>query len=294
MNWYIPIKYAQIWQTSNDREIQWDIGEDGDIGNSFVFALERLYELEYKYSMIKRSLSQEEIENPFDFTNPIRFSGMKRRKENILKRLEEELKKTIAFVAKPIIKTFKKWLDNHAILDPIQWAKQRIITEEDTPMSIDEAVDAMLYEYFHYASANYPGIFGFNATSSKTYVLPVFIRELSKKIYQMPLLSQYFAEIKKEMIKNAEQEAQDQLYNNKRKPTKNQITQKEKELIENYNNLELEEYIQEYYGLNYFNEFIDGSKNLGFNPMEIIAEIYAAMVFPQWIARWEQKGYRRH
>ena len=65
MNWYSFIKCAQVWETGDP--------------DSFLGNIARLYELEYKYSMLT--------------TRP--FNGVPQRKENIINRLSENVDKII-------------------------------------------------------------------------------------------------------------------------------------------------------------------------------------------------------
>ena len=95
MNWYNSLKLAQIWNVESD--------------GSFLDEVQKLYELEYKRSMI--------IQNP--------FKGVEARKENILAQIEKGILETIDFVKAPLINTLKQWLSSHALTDPDLWATQR-------------------------------------------------------------------------------------------------------------------------------------------------------------------------
>lgn len=71
---------------------------------------ELLYELEYKYSMIK--------------SRP--FEGLPQRYENILKIIESKAQAVIEPLAKSMKIVFHEWLKNHALTDPEEWAYQRV------------------------------------------------------------------------------------------------------------------------------------------------------------------------
>ena len=97
MNWYNELlKFAQIWQTD-------PIGE-----SDFAHNLSDLYELEYKYSMLRAK----------------KFRGLEARKNNILDRLEKELEARINKILPILRVVFRDWLTTHALLSPEKWAKQ--------------------------------------------------------------------------------------------------------------------------------------------------------------------------
>lgn len=102
MNWYQALKTAQIWNIQSDE--------------SFEDELRKLYELEFKYNMLR--------------SYP--FTGMEKRRSNILLRLEKEARETIDYVANIIDDVFTQWLAGHAIMDPAQWAAARIEDSEYT------------------------------------------------------------------------------------------------------------------------------------------------------------------
>jgi len=95
MNWYNRLKFAQIWNIESD--------------GGFLDEVQKLYELEYKRSMIKQ--------------NP--FKGVDKRKENILANIEKGVLEAIDVVREPLAQTLQQWLKSHALTDPDQWAKQR-------------------------------------------------------------------------------------------------------------------------------------------------------------------------
>ena len=96
MNWYQILKFASFWESDSD--------------GSFEDELRRLYELEYKYNMMRQ----------------LPFNGREERRANILARLESELGNIIVYLKSVIEPVFSQWLANHAILDPQQWAEARV------------------------------------------------------------------------------------------------------------------------------------------------------------------------
>lgn len=92
-SWY---KIAQIWETKLPKEEFTDGGE-----KSFASYLRQLYDMEYKYNMIK--------------SRP--FRGMPKRKENILEQIRIKFIEAQEKVAEQLINTFGEWLRLHAVLD---------------------------------------------------------------------------------------------------------------------------------------------------------------------------------
>lgn len=87
------------------------------------------------------------------------FKGMPVRKENILKELVSNLDNISNDVFGKLVQLFKLWLDNHALLDPELWAKQRsqIATENDEYYSDNTAesyITSTVDEYFRMKSYN--------------------------------------------------------------------------------------------------------------------------------------------
>ena len=108
MNWYKLLKIAQLWDTP-----------DLDDRSDFSGDIYRFYKFEYQLSSI---------------TN-YNFSGHPRRKENIIRQLQEHLKGSIVKIIPVIIHVFAKWLRYHAILNPNEWARSRV---EEEVRRIDE------------------------------------------------------------------------------------------------------------------------------------------------------------
>lgn len=99
------------------------------------------YEIEYKYSMIE--------------SRP--FSGLEQRKENIVNILEKKAKEIIPSLAETLYKTFKKWLAAHAITNPKQWARARMIMGDENiidALGFDEAMSTIMFELCQYV--DYP------------------------------------------------------------------------------------------------------------------------------------------
>jgi len=120
MNWFKILKFAQIWGTN------W-------VFDNIESQLEAFYELEYKYSMLK--------------LHP--FSGHPKRKENILNNLRNNLSEVGSEIKIMLSGVFGNWLQSHALLNPIQWAEERIGKLEGEHLEV--LLSEVLYEYVEFA-----------------------------------------------------------------------------------------------------------------------------------------------
>jgi hypothetical protein len=126
MNWYALLKTAAVW----------DVETDG----TYISEVRRFYELEYKFALMRRE----------DF----QFTGDPRRRQSIITQLERALWDSINKLKEPLVKTFAKWLEGHAINDPALWAKQLVgsykepLEEGDTsPEKVLVNLAATYYQY---------------------------------------------------------------------------------------------------------------------------------------------------
>lgn len=239
MNWFILTKFAQVWKIESD--------------GSFPSEVKKFYELEYKRSFL--------INNE--------FRGLGQRKENILKKIDQELMRTCELIKKPLLNVFEKWLKNHAITNPKQFAEARVEEVYGQDYSNEEAFNSMLYEWQRYNK---------NIKNPET--------EMFHVIQNFESLTEFF-ELQSDSMKQMEEE--DLNYSG----------------IENYNNAngtefktieEARNYIQNkpaesYSDISYydFESFINTLDNLGIitNFME---EFYEKIIFPIWFDYWKKKG----
>jgi len=89
---------------------------------------EVLYELEYKYNMIKTK----------------NFSGFEQRRDNILLILEKTSRKVINVVGKTLLGVFNNWLNIHALNDPEKWAEGRLMIDGEDIFKTDNFKDIFL------------------------------------------------------------------------------------------------------------------------------------------------------
>lgn len=130
MNWYNKIILSQIWQIKNEND-------------TFENNIISMYELEYKLQAIKY----------------YPFQTHWKRKENIKNKLDEALHEVMEKVRQPLVITFERWLEAHALTNPALWAEKRIDPYGygyfDEQMS-KEILDGIAYEYARYKNNNMP------------------------------------------------------------------------------------------------------------------------------------------
>lgn len=107
MNWYKFLKLSQIWITNTE-----------DTLSGYI---EKIYELEFKHSTL--------LKRP--------FTGLQKRRENILSKLEQELWNAIKPAKMYLMEVYEKWLNSHDTDNASQWAKARI--NEDMSEEIMES-----------------------------------------------------------------------------------------------------------------------------------------------------------
>ena len=156
MNWYKIYKLSQIWVYKGDGE--------------FYDNLKAIYEFEYKYSVIKENLN---VDTP--------------RKQNILNNLEEAFVAPAKKVVEVLKKTYEKWLENHALLNPEKWAEQRIESikefEDDSHF-----IDTIISEYKRYA---YPDVKNSYLTPVENFFSEIINMSIKYINNRMPAFKQF-------------------------------------------------------------------------------------------------------
>jgi hypothetical protein len=136
MNWYKIAKdlskFSQIWSYQPEKEDFDEYSEE----RTFSSKIKEMYELEYKYSMMKNNV----------------FVGNPQRKENMLSQLENKLRDVLIEIRKQLLETIGKWLTSHALLSPRTWAESRIKEYDD--LSSAEQFQSMISEYSKYSGTN--------------------------------------------------------------------------------------------------------------------------------------------
>lgn len=243
MNWYFKLKIAQIW--------------DVESSYSFEDKLKNIYELEYKYNMLR--------------TRP--FKGLDRRKENILSHLENKLNDIIERVKDPILEVFKNWLETHALTDPRKWAEERCKMSGEVGLSISEIMDSLIYEKARYSDVNSE-----NAER-------VLLQEASNNIEQYPSLKQLLYVYNKDYIMNEKEEIENYDINEINEMYGQNFSTREEAL----------KWIEESFSLDILDlgssvsEIIENYMNDILSEMFII-ELYQNQVFPYWYRYWKERG----
>lgn len=247
-------KIAQIWVS--------EYGESED----FAEWLMEMYELEYKYSMVK--------------TRP--FVGNEARRENIFNNLSQILNETCDKIIVQLKNTIGKWLKAHALLDPSEWAEERNKGLEDGDYSADQAATMMIGEYIRWKNNNkYTNYKSGEYERTFNEMLRVVYRNIESFPSFKSFLEEYFNDYRNNLYEQSVREINEQF----NKKFRNE-TQKTKFI----DNLTMEDMDIESYG--YFD--YETLKNLSDGTADsIIKEFYAYFVFPLWFKYWSAMGIER-
>ncbi len=98
---------------------------------------ELFYELEYKFNQLKNNS----------------FMGLPKRREALLKIIENTASKINKVIAESFIEVFSEWLDRHAILDPHQWATSRY--QDYADIEFQYLMSEVFTEYNQYSGPDY-------------------------------------------------------------------------------------------------------------------------------------------
>lgn len=101
-------------------------------GGPFLDVVKDFYRFEYTYSMLRQKP----------------FKGNEVRKQNILKRVEMNLREVTEEIRNSLLPVFQEWLRHHAITNPSEWAQDRVsrLWEE----GISETYRDLIWEYIKY------------------------------------------------------------------------------------------------------------------------------------------------
>ena len=210
--------------------------------------IESAYEWEYKYHKIKESLQ----------TNPVR-------KEKALEELEAKLYPVLDAAIEPLTYVYANWLDQHAILDPHKWAKNRLETYEE---SIQLTYDLMASEYNRYVQKG--NIFNDFMEVNYEYFIPIVEEYIQSDI------ENFEYELKTEENENERKEIQERIDDLKA----NKEIYKEKENISDFM-------------FNFASNIKDIVTNVNVDENtaeDTILNFYEKKVFPAWYSYWAQEG----
>ena len=236
MNWYRFAKFAAIWDVQSDE--------------SFEDELRKLYELEFKYNMLR--------------SYP--FNGMEKRRSNILIRLEKEAWETISYLTTVLDDVFSQWLAGHAITNPQQWAEARMVDSEyNTP---DELLNNFFYEFRNLNNSPdcYLIIQYLNSNPEAFEPFMEAVRMDDKEMQYNDIQGEYF---------ETEEEREAEL--EQRTSYTDQMTIGD--WIENYHSSSQEGIIS---GLEQISNFMPINN--------ILVGLYRDVLFDMWMARWGPEG----
>ncbi len=232
---------------------------------------ELFYELEYKYSQIRDRL----------------FTGIEKRRENILRIIEDKAEEVNIAIADSFVGVFKIWLDSHALTEPKKWAKQRIYGDNklDAYGSLwsRETVSGIVHEYCHYL--------GYTTSS-----LDILLEHAIERIDNLPILKEAFTSLIKEEIElnldDLDWEEFEDMYSRSFLDNSNLKNEDEvRDFLENIPFLSQNEFISNYNIPELFEDnqsFVNFIDN--FDAGEILVELNEKMVFPLWYGHWKAEG----
>lgn len=257
IDWYDFYRYAQIWNV-----------EYNGSGEELASQIAAMYELEYKFSMLR--------------TRP--FRGMPKRRENILNQLQNKLSEVILMIRDRLVPVFWKWLEFHALLSPETWARKRV-AEEVEGGEIQSAYENAISEYDRYVINS--GRQSNKLNSAKTFM--GMIGQATSNISNFPALARLFSlglvdykDSLKEDLSGEGIEAFGERYGKEFKDIN------EAELF--VDNLTINDVDPEY--LLYFEDmsgFVDSAERMGYAE-DILVELLKNLVFPGWFDYWGAQG----
>lgn len=240
--------------------------------NTFSDYLRALYEMEYKYSMVRNKP----------------FSGLPERQQNIIENLGRELSDIITCLKDVLMPVFSKWLGGHAITKPQQWAEARVgDSDEIEAYGFKTKIEEMLGEYNAYVIAGGPGhpSLGYNENT----ILYKLLGDVNKNINRYPnfkklmeLLADDYRNYERDVLASEGFQEYGQRYNKKFRNEEqaeafiDRLTVRDVD-IESLMPTDLES----------FSKMVEnhGSR-------DILVELYKNLVFPAWYRYWQARGIK--
>ncbi len=251
------IKKAQIWKYKPQHELSIDEDNPDDAsGLGFNDKVQKFYEMEYKLHTIR--------------TKP--FSGMPKRKENIINNIENVLNNVCDVLLVDLISVYQQWLGSHALVNPSDWANSRLEELDGWGSNaIKHAADEMFFNA--YPDSNY------NSGNAKSLLLA----GIKQEINNMPNLSNairaYLKENKTELLNDGIERFNIQF-------NTNYATEEEAEQAIHNQDVDSSTLIQEFFDYN-------DEETLGYiveNSLTLAEEIFSVVVFKSWMDRWGPEG----
>lgn len=268
MNWYIALKFAQIWEMDTDYQIDPEISQ-------MVIHLNKLH-------YIRDMMSQRP------------FGGHPSRKEKILEQVDDSAYELIKELKHILQGTFEKWLSGHAITDPVEWGMARTkdpgydFEEWIENVGAEGCIQSVVGEMVRYQYGN-------SIPDAFTYNPSLYENEWGKVLRDqiLPHLDEYpaFADAFSGHVSEEKEFYKQELYNDG---------------LENYNNNWGTEYATEEEAEQAIDDqdiidVIDNITNQGLKELEemlyqsghlqdVLAELYTKLVFPLWYGHWSSQG----
>jgi len=270
----IPIK-----ESSNEEIYNFSVDVDPNdysIEDDILEVFKMFYELEYKYSMLSDSRKH--------------FTGNPQRKKNILRFYEERAREINEFLAKTFINVFENWLENHALLTPKTWAKQRVRSSPEFDYyydtnEINPVIETLISEYVRYKNNNQmprnPGIIDRSVDP--------FFKEALDNLDKMPTIKDWIQV-------DALQWYKDDLYNylddslEDFNESHGKDFETEEEARKYIDDLDADD--MDFSDLYYFDStesLAQAFVNSG-DWVSMLEELYEVMVFPLWFEYWKSMG----
>lgn len=253
MNWYSIVKISAIW------DVQYD-------NTSIISLMEALYELTYKYQRLQTQS----------------FRGYPKRYDNILTRIEQQSRIIIQDISFILSHVFEDWLKKHALLNPRQWAENRVEEHFEINGSSADEIEYALESEVVFIKEQQQNVMpvSYNDIESSLSLLDAPIENGSA-----PFLSAFFKSQKEYMY---EESLSDNLSYNEEDEfpkTEEYITKQTKDY---YDNLTFSEYMSSIHNnsisslLKQIEEFYD--------VYEFTVELFEFLCFPIWYGFWSQMG----
>lgn len=213
--------------------------------------LYRLYEIEYKYSMIKNNYSQIAQRNP-------------RRADNLLNILKRGAANTAQDIAQRLEPIYSKWLENHALDDPHAWARSRT----------DKFFDERGYSPLRVVKIGMQDVEDYSSEVGAGGSIPYnYLMDHLGGMSESKLKNEFPA-----LYKTGKTMMEERAQFNDTQPQADMSVPEF--LAEDMSDFGVAEWF----------EGIDFSYVSGVSARDVARELYAALTFPAWYSYWQRKG----
>jgi len=226
--------------------------------------LKELYNINYKYDMIKLS----------------KFNGLPKRRENIIKKIEFDGVIVANSVIKELITVFEGWLSRHDLDSPVNWAKIRVQGLDYINDNVREIIDAIESEYNDYSKI-------FNNNSSSQLIYDYFQYIVNNNIIDKVSVYDWLGYLADDLVEMYTEYIDDDSFSTEERESY-------QKMIDSLEDGEYEyvfEYIDNVIGLDEVKHYIIGAlENADIDNEDFYVELYEYMVFPLWSEYWKSQG----